>query len=48
MKIDKIAIILFDGFETLDVMGPVEIFGRITNCKKSFYLRAYWSRKYKS
>lgn len=36
MKIDKIAIILFDGFETLDVMGPVEIFGRITNCKIHF------------
>lgn len=27
----KIAVLLFDNFETLDVFGPVEIFGRLTD-----------------
>lgn len=27
----EIAVLLFDGFETLDVFGPVEIFGRLTD-----------------
>ena len=27
----KVAVLLFDNFETLDVFGPVEIFGRLTN-----------------
>lgn len=27
----KIAVLLFDGFETLDVYGPVEVFGRLVD-----------------
>ncbi|MDN3658598.1 DJ-1/PfpI family protein [Ferruginibacter paludis] len=34
----KVAVLLFDNFETLDVFGPVEIFGRLTNdYQVSFY-----------
>ncbi|MFW0928964.1 MAG: DJ-1/PfpI family protein [Providencia rettgeri] len=36
MTLDSIAIILFNEFETLDVMGPVEVFGRLDNCKINF------------
>ena len=30
-------IILFDGFETLDAFGPVEIIGRLTDAYKLAY-----------
>jgi transcriptional regulator GlxA family with amidase domain len=34
----KVAVLLFDNFETLDVFGPVEIFGRLTDhYQPSFY-----------
>ncbi len=34
----KVAVLLFDNFETLDVFGPVEIFGRLTeDYHVSFY-----------
>lgn len=34
----KVAVLLFDNFETLDVFGPVEIFGRLTEeYQVSFY-----------
>jgi putative intracellular protease/amidase len=34
----KVAVLLFDNFETLDVFGPVEIFGRLTDdYQVSFY-----------
>lgn len=34
----KVAVLLFDNFETLDVFGPVEIFGRLTDdYNVSFY-----------
>lgn len=34
----NVAVLLFDNFETLDVFGPVEIFGRLTdNYKIHFY-----------
>jgi putative intracellular protease/amidase len=34
----KVAVLLFDNFETLDVFGPVEIFGRLTDSYQvSFY-----------
>jgi putative intracellular protease/amidase len=34
----KVAVLLFDNFETLDVFGPVEIFGRLTDdYRVSFY-----------
>jgi len=34
----KVAVLLFDNFETLDVFGPVEIFGRLTEeYRVSFY-----------
>lgn len=36
MPLNSIAIILFDGFETLDVMGPVEVFGRLDHCRIDF------------
>lgn len=36
IQLDSIAIILFDQFETLDVMGPVEVFGRLDNCTIDF------------
>ena len=36
MPINNIAIILFDQFETLDVMGPVEVFGRLKHCQIDF------------
>ncbi|HDN2510863.1 MULTISPECIES: DJ-1/PfpI family protein [Providencia] len=36
MPINNIAIILFDRFETLDVMGPVEVFGRLDHCQIDF------------
>jgi putative intracellular protease/amidase len=35
----SLAIVLFDGFETLDVFGPVEIFG----CLPAIYRLAYYS-----
>lgn len=38
-KIQRIGILLFDGFETLDVFGPVEIFGRL----KEFYTIEFYS-----
>jgi putative intracellular protease/amidase len=34
----KVAVLLFDNFETLDVFGPIEIFGRLTDkYQVSFY-----------
>ncbi|MEQ5042565.1 DJ-1/PfpI family protein [Providencia manganoxydans] len=36
MNIETLGIVLFDGFETLDVMGPVEVFGRLPDCKVKF------------
>ena len=33
----KINVILFPGFETLDVFGPVEIFGKVDNCRIGYY-----------
>lgn len=36
MQLNSIAIILFDNFETLDVMGPVEVFGRLEHCQIEF------------
>jgi len=30
-------IILFHNFETLDVFGPVEVFGKVGNCKINYY-----------
>lgn len=38
-KIQRIGILLFDNFETLDVFGPVEIFGRM----KEFYKIEFYS-----
>lgn len=36
MSLNNIAIILFDQFETLDVIGPVEVFGRLGHCQIDF------------
>ncbi|MDB9566667.1 hypothetical protein AB7092_00470 [Providencia rettgeri] len=36
MSLNSIAIILFDNFETLDVMGPVEVFGSLKDCQIVF------------
>lgn len=36
MNIETLEIVLFDGFETLDVMGPVEVFGRLPDCNVKF------------
>lgn len=36
MNIKEIAVLLFDNFETLDVMGPVEVFGFLPECKIRF------------
>ena len=33
----KVAVLLFDNFETLDVFGPVEIFGRLTDDYQVFF-----------
>ncbi len=33
----NINILLFNDFETLDVFGPVEIFGKIENCTLKYY-----------
>ncbi len=33
MRIKNIAVVLFDEFETLDAMGPVEVFGYIPGCQ---------------
>jgi transcriptional regulator GlxA family with amidase domain len=38
-KIQRIGILLFNNFETLDVFGPVEIFGRL----KEFYTIEFYS-----
>lgn len=44
-KITNVAILLFDEFETLDVFGPVEIFGSVDNYKTSFYSLKGGSKK---
>jgi putative intracellular protease/amidase len=36
MDLKTIAIVLFDKFETLDVMGPVEVFGCLPECQIHF------------
>lgn len=39
MELSHIAIVLFDDFETLDAMGPVEVFGLLPECAVGFLSR---------
>lgn len=39
MDLKTVAVILFDDFETLDAMGPVEVFGCLPGCQLRFLSR---------
>ncbi|WP_249226273.1 DJ-1/PfpI family protein [Entomohabitans teleogrylli] len=40
MAITTIAVLLFDDFETLDAMGPAEVFGCVPDCRLRFISRS--------